>query len=55
MKNLFYSFQTQEKQNAQSAQDSSGDNAGTSDQQTAEAVKNNAEKESTAEKNNEKL
>ncbi|RTZ79263.1 MAG: hypothetical protein DSY98_06170, partial [SAR324 cluster bacterium] len=44
------SSQTQEKQNAQSAQDSSGDNAGTSDQQTAEAVKNNAEKESTAEK-----
>ena len=49
------SSQTQEKQNAQSAQDSSGDNAGTSDQQTAEGVKNNAEKESTAEKNNEKF
>jgi Ca-activated chloride channel family protein len=49
------SSQTQEKQKAQSAQGSSGDNAGTSDQQTAEGVKNNAEKESTAEKNNKKF
>ena len=49
------SSQTQEKQNAQSAQDTSDDNEGTSDQQTAEGVNNYAEKESTAEKNNEKF